>query len=77
MSFLEMLDALNEQLIAAAEEPIAFDHDCREGICGRKHEMTDISVKKVNAATAPTGAMGQKYLASGVHRVLLFMAVGE
>lgn len=34
MSFLEMLDVLNEQLIQEGEEPIAFDHDCREGICG-------------------------------------------
>ena len=34
MSFLEMLDLLNENLIAKGEEPIAFDHDCREGICG-------------------------------------------
>src|SRR5687767_1729071 len=34
MSFLELLDVLNEQLIATGEEPIAFDHDCREGICG-------------------------------------------
>ena len=34
MSFLEMLDVLNEELIAKGEEPIAFDHDCREGICG-------------------------------------------
>jgi succinate dehydrogenase / fumarate reductase iron-sulfur subunit len=34
MSFLEMLDVLNEQLLTADEEPIAFDHDCREGICG-------------------------------------------
>ncbi len=34
MSFLELLDVLNEQLIAKGEEPIAFDHDCREGICG-------------------------------------------
>ncbi|MBK6932626.1 MAG: succinate dehydrogenase/fumarate reductase iron-sulfur subunit [Saprospirales bacterium] len=34
MSFLEMLDVLNEQLIAQREEPIAFEHDCREGICG-------------------------------------------
>ena len=34
MSFLEMLDTLNEQLIARGEEPIAFDSDCREGICG-------------------------------------------
>ncbi len=34
MSFLEMFDVLNEQLITAGKEPIAFDHDCREGICG-------------------------------------------
>lgn len=33
-SFLEMLDILNEQILAAGDEPIAFDHDCREGICG-------------------------------------------
>jgi succinate dehydrogenase / fumarate reductase iron-sulfur subunit len=34
MSFLEMLDVVNEGLIAAGDDPIAFDHDCREGICG-------------------------------------------
>jgi succinate dehydrogenase / fumarate reductase iron-sulfur subunit len=34
MSFLEMLDVLNEELISKGQEPIAFDHDCREGICG-------------------------------------------
>ncbi|CAM3489091.1 succinate dehydrogenase/fumarate reductase iron-sulfur subunit [Nocardioides dubius] len=34
MSFLEMLDLLNEQLVTQGEEPVAFDHDCREGICG-------------------------------------------
>ena len=34
MSFLEMLDVLNEDLIVSGEEPVAFDHDCREGICG-------------------------------------------
>ena len=34
MSFLEMMDVLNEQLVAEKKEPIAFDHDCREGICG-------------------------------------------
>ena len=34
MSFLEMLDVVNEELIATDREPIAFDHDCREGICG-------------------------------------------
>ena len=34
MSFLEMLDIVNERLIAKGEDPIAFEHDCREGICG-------------------------------------------
>jgi succinate dehydrogenase / fumarate reductase iron-sulfur subunit len=34
MSFLEMLDVLNEELIEKGDDPIAFDHDCREGICG-------------------------------------------
>ncbi len=34
MSFLEMFDVLNEQLITDGKEPVAFDHDCREGICG-------------------------------------------
>lgn len=34
MSFLEMVDVLNDQLVKKGEEPVAFDHDCREGICG-------------------------------------------
>jgi succinate dehydrogenase / fumarate reductase iron-sulfur subunit len=34
MSFLEMLDVLNEQLLGKGQDPVAFDHDCREGICG-------------------------------------------
>src|SRR6476469_6710178 len=34
MSFLEMLDVLNERLTMEGSDPIAFDHDCREGICG-------------------------------------------
>lgn len=34
MSFLEMLDVLNQELIEAGKEPVAFEHDCREGICG-------------------------------------------
>lgn len=34
MSFLEMIDVLNNQLVEKGEEPVAFDHDCREGICG-------------------------------------------
>ena len=34
MSFLEMMDILNSQLIEKGDEPVIFDHDCREGICG-------------------------------------------
>ena len=34
MSFLEMLDVLNDQLVTKGEDPVVFDHDCREGICG-------------------------------------------
>jgi succinate dehydrogenase / fumarate reductase, iron-sulfur subunit len=41
ISFLEMLDMLNEQLIAQGEEPVEFEHDCREGICGSCGLMID------------------------------------
>ena len=41
MSFLEMLDTLNETLMRRGEEPVAFDHDCREGICGSCDLMID------------------------------------
>lgn len=41
MSFLEMLDVVNQELILKGEEPIAFDHDCREGICGSCGLMID------------------------------------
>ncbi|GAB1821312.1 succinate dehydrogenase/fumarate reductase iron-sulfur subunit [Herbidospora sp. RD11066] len=41
MSFLEMLDVLNERLILAGDDPVAFDHDCREGICGMCSMMID------------------------------------
>ncbi|HEX6146005.1 MAG TPA: succinate dehydrogenase/fumarate reductase iron-sulfur subunit [Acidimicrobiia bacterium] len=41
MSFLEMLDVLNERLVSQGEEPVAFDHDCREGICGSCGVMID------------------------------------
>ena len=41
MSFLEMLDVLNERLMQTGEVPIAFDHDCREGICGACSLMID------------------------------------
>ena len=41
VSFLEMLDMLNEQLVEAGDDPVAFDHDCREGICGACSMMID------------------------------------
>jgi succinate dehydrogenase / fumarate reductase iron-sulfur subunit len=41
MSLLELLDLLNARLVAAGEEPVAFDHDCREGICGSCGMMVD------------------------------------
>ncbi len=41
MSFLEMLDCLNEDLIAKGDDPVAFEHDCREGICGSCGFMID------------------------------------
>jgi succinate dehydrogenase / fumarate reductase iron-sulfur subunit len=41
MSFLEMLDVLNEELIGRGDEPVAFDHDCREGVCGSCGFMLD------------------------------------
>lgn len=41
MSFLEMLDILNERLVVQGEEPIAYEHDCREGICGSCGVMID------------------------------------
>ena len=41
MSFLEMLDCLNEQLVSEDRDPVAFDHDCREGICGTCGIMID------------------------------------
>ncbi len=52
MSFLEMLDVLNERLTADGEEPIAFDHDCREGICGTCSLMINGSAHGPNRATA-------------------------
>jgi succinate dehydrogenase / fumarate reductase iron-sulfur subunit len=51
MSFLEMLDVLNEGLIARGAEPIAFDHDCREGICGMCSLMINGQAHGPRAAT--------------------------
>jgi len=47
MSFLEMLDVLNERLNAEGEEPVAFDSDCREGICGMCGLMINGEARKV------------------------------
>lgn len=50
-SFLEMLDEVNEQLIKAGKEPVVFDHDCREGICGMCGFMINGSAHGPNRAT--------------------------
>ena len=52
MSFLEMLDVVNERLVASSEQPIAFDHDCREGICGSCGIMIDGSPHGPQLGTA-------------------------
>jgi succinate dehydrogenase / fumarate reductase iron-sulfur subunit len=52
MSFLEMLDVVNERLIGNGEEPIAFDHDCREGICGSCSLMINGQAHGPQRATA-------------------------
>jgi succinate dehydrogenase / fumarate reductase iron-sulfur subunit len=52
MSFLEVLDALNERLAAEGEEPVAFDHDCREGICGACGMVVDGVAHGPQRATA-------------------------
>ena len=52
MSFLEMFDWLNEKLILKGEEPIEFDHDCREGICGSCNMVIDGMAHGPEQATA-------------------------
>jgi succinate dehydrogenase / fumarate reductase iron-sulfur subunit len=52
MSFLEMLDVLNERLVNQGEEPVAFDHDCREGICGSCGVMINGQAHGPQAGTA-------------------------
>ena len=52
MSFLEMLDVVNERLLTAGREPVAFDHDCREGICGSCGLMINGRAHGPQAATA-------------------------
>ena len=65
MSFLEMLDVLNTQLITKGEESVAFDHDCREGICGtcslyingRPHGPQQTTTCQLHMRTFSDGAM--------------------
>jgi succinate dehydrogenase / fumarate reductase iron-sulfur subunit len=52
MSFLEMLDVVNEELVQRGEPPIAFDHDCREGICGSCSLMINGTAHGPNRGTA-------------------------
>jgi succinate dehydrogenase / fumarate reductase iron-sulfur subunit len=52
MSFLEVLDVLNENLVAENQEPVAFDHDCREGICGSCGVMINGQAHGPKAGTA-------------------------
>jgi succinate dehydrogenase / fumarate reductase iron-sulfur subunit len=52
MSFLEMLDVVNERLMETGEAPVAFDHDCREGICGSCSLMIDGVAHGPNQGTA-------------------------
>ena len=56
-SFLEMLDVLNERLIAENREPIVFDHDCREGICGTCSLMIDGQAERYARAEAMVETM--------------------
>ena len=64
MSFLEMLDVVNEALIDRGEEPIAFDHDCREGICGSCGVMID-GVAHGDTKTTATCQLHMRHFADG------------
>jgi succinate dehydrogenase / fumarate reductase iron-sulfur subunit len=68
-SFLEMLDILNEQLIAAGKDAIVFDHDCREGICGTCSLMIDGRAHGPQKGTA-TCQVHMRVFASGDEVVL-------
>ena len=56
MSMLELLDVVNEELILKGEEPVAFEHDCREGICGSCGFMIDGVAHGPLPATTPQTA---------------------
>ncbi|MCW2133191.1 succinate dehydrogenase/fumarate reductase iron-sulfur subunit [Arthrobacter sp. VKM Ac-2550] len=64
MSFLEMLDVLNEQLTLTGDDPVAFDHDCREGICGMCSLMINGLAHGPEALTA-TCQLHMRHFADG------------
>jgi succinate dehydrogenase / fumarate reductase iron-sulfur subunit len=57
MSFLEMLDMVNERLIAAGQEPFVFDSDCREGICGTSSTASPTAATKAPPSASFTCAI--------------------
>lgn len=61
MSFLEMIDVLNDRLTIAGKEPVAFDHDCREGICGSCSMMIDGKAHGPETGTATCQLHMRKY----------------
>lgn len=69
MSFLEMLDAVNEQLIDAGQVPIEFDHDCREGICGSCGIMIDGKAHGPQKGTA-TCQLHMRHYSNGAEIIL-------
>ncbi|HVM00155.1 MAG TPA: succinate dehydrogenase/fumarate reductase iron-sulfur subunit [Egibacteraceae bacterium] len=75
-SFLEMLDVVNEQLVLAGEEPIAFDHDCREGICGSCGMMIDGQAHGPQRGTATCQLHMRHYASGDVITVEPFRAAG-
>jgi succinate dehydrogenase / fumarate reductase iron-sulfur subunit len=76
MSFLEMLDVLNEKLIAAGREPVAFDSDCREGICGACGVMIDGQPHGPQRGTATCQLHMRHYADGAVIVVEPFRATG-
>lgn len=64
MSFLEMMDVLNDQLIKAGKDPVAFDHDCREGICGMCSMVIDGRAHGPNSGTT-TCQLHMRYYKEG------------
>jgi succinate dehydrogenase / fumarate reductase iron-sulfur subunit len=69
MSFLELLDVVNEQLLADGKEPIAFDNDCREGICGSCSMMINGQAHGPERGTATCQLHLRKLEARGVKEV--------